>query len=350
MKKFISKPQHWQDFEDLIKKLYGEAWGCSDTIEKNGRNGNDQSGVDIYAFPREANKYWAIQCKGKDDYTNKNLTISEIDKEIAKAMNFDQPLEKFIFATTGNKSIEIQKYIRKKDVELRKKHGMQIHVVFWDGIDELLEDHKNVLNWYEGKHQKNYDVSILFPTDTIETSIIPIYERTKRRWTKNESEYQSYQNTLKQYRSTITGIHQRNMTMCDAQVLIKNIGPNNLKDYRIEFIFDPSTYLQLSDSNNPGAMSIAFIPTRCNGNMITYTAKEVLNRGATVHFQIYIQPHERNYTIPVEWTILGEDDYEKKGTLHIKVVPDYIEYLELYPLKHTDEDIPEVIEIIPHKK
>mgnify|MGYP000965934417 CR=1 FL=1 len=44
-----------------------------------------------------------IQCKGKDDYANAQLTEGEIDTEIEKALGFEPELKLLIFATTANK-------------------------------------------------------------------------------------------------------------------------------------------------------------------------------------------------------------------------------------------------------
>ena len=47
--------------------------------------------------------YCDIQCKGKDDYANDQLTEGEIDTEIEKALGFEPELKLLIFATTANK-------------------------------------------------------------------------------------------------------------------------------------------------------------------------------------------------------------------------------------------------------
>ena len=82
MKKQLRKPENWQDFEGLCKKLWGEIWKVPNKIKKNGRLGQPQSGVDVYAIPKDEQKYWGIQCKGKDEYTKAKLTKKEIDEEI----------------------------------------------------------------------------------------------------------------------------------------------------------------------------------------------------------------------------------------------------------------------------
>jgi hypothetical protein len=80
-KKSIAPPQYWQQFEDLCKKLFGEVWNCPH-IKRHGRNGQPQSGVDIYGKPKGRMKYSGIQCKGKDNFLEKELTKKEIDEEI----------------------------------------------------------------------------------------------------------------------------------------------------------------------------------------------------------------------------------------------------------------------------
>ena len=65
--------------------LWAEIWNCPET-KKNGRNGQDQHGVDVSGTPSwEVAEYYGIQCKGKDDYTHAQLTEKEIDREIEKA-------------------------------------------------------------------------------------------------------------------------------------------------------------------------------------------------------------------------------------------------------------------------
>ncbi|MDD3945654.1 MAG: hypothetical protein PHS38_13220, partial [Bacteroidales bacterium] len=78
----IRKPENWQDFEKLCKKLWGEIWDCADTIQRNGRSGQNQNGIDVYGLPKNETAYYGIQCKGKDDYTQAKLTEEEINNEI----------------------------------------------------------------------------------------------------------------------------------------------------------------------------------------------------------------------------------------------------------------------------
>jgi len=160
----LRKPENWQDFEKLCKKLWGEIWDCSDTIQRNGRIGQVQNGVDIYGMPKGEDCYFGIQCKGKDDYTQSRLAIEEIDAEIQKALNFQPQLKRLIFATTANKDSKIEEYVRIRNIEHKKLGLFEIFISSWEDIVDLLEERKNAYNWYinncQYKSSSNVDVFV----------------------------------------------------------------------------------------------------------------------------------------------------------------------------------------------
>ena len=80
MKKQINPPANWQDFEDLCHKLWREIWGDLDT-QKHGRQGQSQNGVDIFGKPIYQEGYCGVQCKGKNNNYNSQLTIKELEEE-----------------------------------------------------------------------------------------------------------------------------------------------------------------------------------------------------------------------------------------------------------------------------
>jgi hypothetical protein len=164
MKKSILQPENWQDFESLCKKLFGEIWNCPLKIKKNGRLGQPQAGVDVYGIPAGKEKYWGIQCKGKDTYQKKKLTEKEINDEIAKAIDFKPKLEVFIFCTTAVKDSKIEEYIRLKDIESRKNGGFEILLYSWEDIVDFIEENRNTYNWYIDNIQfkDKFDVQIDF--------------------------------------------------------------------------------------------------------------------------------------------------------------------------------------------
>lgn len=185
VEKQIQKPKNWQDFQRLCKKLYGEIWSCKDTIKMHGRNGQSQCGVDIYANP-EGTGYWGIQCKGKDEYTHKQLTKEEIDEEVLKAKEFKPSLKKFIFATTANSDTKVEEYIRMKSNENLLQGSFPVDVRFWDDIVLDLEDAQCTLNWYLGRagYYDKYAFVLSFGEMGEEITIFPKIEKHIVRYRK----------------------------------------------------------------------------------------------------------------------------------------------------------------------
>ena len=179
MKKTMRKPEHWQDFEDLCKKLWGEIWACP-SIKKNGRVGQSQHGVDVYGVPKGEIDYCGIQCKGKDDYTNAQLTEDEIDQEIQKALTFEPKLKRFIFATTANKDAKIETYIRKKDVESRTHGDFSIELYSWEDIVDLIEENKNTYEWYVNGRGFVGRKSLLVKINDVENDLVLTPRYTKK--------------------------------------------------------------------------------------------------------------------------------------------------------------------------
>src|SRR5436305_12363210 len=104
--KTLRRPSNWQDFESLCKKLWGEIWNCPE-IQKNGRLGQEQSGVDIFGIPFYEKEYYGIQCKGKNEYNNYQFTELEILDEINKAESFEPKLKKYYLTTTAQNDNKI---------------------------------------------------------------------------------------------------------------------------------------------------------------------------------------------------------------------------------------------------
>lgn len=179
----LRKPENWQDFERLCKVLWGEIWECPDTIKRNGRQGQAQKGVDVYGVKKGECAYRGIQCKGKDDYTNSQLTESEIDNEIAKALLFTPKLKSFYFATTANKDVHIEEYIRKKNLESISNGGFEIDIFAWEDIVDLIEAHRNTYNWFLNNcsYKDVSDVEVFIGGEK-EHTIFPEYYRITKEY------------------------------------------------------------------------------------------------------------------------------------------------------------------------
>jgi hypothetical protein len=168
-KQQLRKPENWPDFENLCKKLWGEIWKCPE-IKKNGRSGQAQNGIDIYGIPFGEEKYYGIQCKGKDDYTKSTLTEKEIDREIQLALKFQPSLKKMYFATTANKDAKIEEYIRQKNIEHIQKGVFEVHLYSWEDIVDLIDENKQTHDYYVRSLNFKTEHEVLFTFENNETN------------------------------------------------------------------------------------------------------------------------------------------------------------------------------------
>jgi len=355
---YLKKPENWQDFEKLCKKLWGEIWNCSDSIKRNGRNGQNQQGVDIYGKPKGENCYYGIQCKGKDDYTQSKLTLKEIDTEIEKAKSFQPELRKLIFATTANKDTDVEEYIRKRDKQNVNDGSFAIELFCWEDITDLLEERRETYNWYINncKYKDAFDIEIYFNWKK-DIEIKPKYVRTTKHYIK-KAPMDLYENTLqalsKQLNEDyiklslaspkmIDPFYRKQRTdykWCSIPINVKNIGSIVIEDFKLYLIFDGNKIEKLDDMyrsfNSPLMDQAAVVQENINrqkqrevfespkfSNVIEFhPLKPVLVQSEHKTFTVSVKPKDGVNTIQVNWHILSRN-YEKKGELTIKVIPEF---------------------------
>lgn len=367
MKKTIRKPENWQDFESLCKKLWGEIWGVSSKIKKNGRLGQPQAGVDVFAKPKGENEYWGIQCKGKDDYTNAKLTKSEIDTEIEKAKFFNPKLKVFIVATTANKDAEIEEFIRIKDIENQKEY-FEVLLYCWEDIADLIEENRETFNWYvnEIEFREKFDFDLFFNDFTKELTIQPKFKKYIKSYQVkpkfNYSELLSHNNLPS---SLLVGNFQIfnpsisntiNRAWCDFNIVFKNLGNKVIEDWklRIDFksgireIYNPCQSLMTMISNG---ISLDSLKSRT-----TFIYKEdkriryfPLNNAPLIQkdkkfIEVSVLPDKFDDKIIIEWELLARD-FNRKGKLEIKIEPIYTTTEIVHNVESEDELIDDEIEI-----
>ena len=111
----IPPPSNWQDFERLCCDLWKRIWN-DPNAQLNGRQGQPQAGVDISGCPAPE-KLVGVQCKGKDNFSKRKLTVRELEGEVSNAKNFEPKLTEFIVATSGPKDVAIEEKARKITAE-----------------------------------------------------------------------------------------------------------------------------------------------------------------------------------------------------------------------------------------
>ena len=242
MKKTLRKPENWQDFESLCKKLWGELWGIPNEIKKNGRLGQVQNGIDITGIPHNKHHYFGIQAKGKDDYTNAQLTKGEIDNEISKAIIFTPKLEEFIIATTANKDAKIEQYVREKDLESRQNGNFKILLFCWEDIVDLIESNRETFNWYvtENNFRDNFSIDVFInKLGGTEQTLQPKFQRniiTYNVGVKPASLEDMTMFQLAPFKNySMFESDEVNLAWCKLDIIIKNSGSKVLEDWKTPF-------------------------------------------------------------------------------------------------------------------
>jgi hypothetical protein len=364
MKKQLRKPEHWQDFEGLCKKLWGEIWEVSNKIKKNGRLGQPQSGVDVYAIPKGEENYWGIQCKGKDEYTNAKLSKEEIDAEIGKAKTFVPKLQVFIFATTANKDVQIEEYIRLKDLESRQNGDFEIILYSWEDIVDLIEENRETFNYFVNQQQykESHNFKAYFNNFSNEIIVEPTCIRTIRRYKLKESELKlaggkpnldylaKSLNRLSSFHS-FSMADNTNYALCSFEIIMANEGSKVIEDWRVKIEFEKEGFTKIIDEVGSGSMGM-ITPnfhkrTYCGDNYINYRPKDdkPLVQKDNRYFEAWIEPLPKEYELIVLWTLIARD-YNANGELKIIVKPMYEDKYEDI-IVDTEEELREreVIEI-----
>ena len=370
MEKGLRKPTNWQDFESLCKKLWGEIWEIQNKIKKNGRLGQEQSGVDVYGIPKNEVAYWGIQCKGKDDYSQAKLSTKEIDEEIIKALTFKPELSVFIIATTANKDSGIEEYIRVKDIESRNNGHFEILLYCWEDIVDLIENNKETFDYYvkEQKYKTKFELKVYLGNFQPDYIITPTFERKINRCALKEkmpipkeisrADFKKSFATLEKFTfpSHQFSFSKINEALCPFEITMANEGLNVIEDWRVEFTVE-GEHKKVIDTVASGLMGIVDIDhlknkrTSVKKNKITYRPKdnEPLIQKDNRFFKAYIIPLGKSYTIPIKWEILARD-YHHSGLVNLIVEPDYEDVVTTIYVETEQELCDDIILSIKEKK
>ena len=355
----LKKPSNWQDFEKLCKLLWGEIWVCEDTIKRHGRQGQNQHGVDVFSYVEKYAGYCGIQCKGKDDYTNAQLTESEIDIEIKKALDFEPKLKLLVFATTANKDAKIERWIRKKDIENRAKGLFAIDIASWEDIVDQLERYRTTYNWYVNNCQFKdaTDVHITFDGKK-KIAIHPEYVRTIKHY--EYKELMPFEQTLLSQLKDLASPNFDASIMpwnrprridkrwCELNIRIENVGKTVIKTPKLVVSFRPEDIVKIDDDfyycNDWGINEAAKAQINAGRdakrevfqtykNQLEYRPKNsVFVQKDYLHFHMSLIPADGIKALPLFWKFLCED-YQKEGFLTINVEPkieECIRTIEVY--------------------
>jgi hypothetical protein len=124
----------WSEFEDITRSSFKVRWK-SPNLQRNGRGGQRQYGVDIYG-PDHLAQTVGIQCKKVA-----KLTIKDIKKEIAEADAVNPKVKALYIATSLPRGAKLFQAVRKLSEERIAAGHFPVGIFFWEDIyEELVGD------------------------------------------------------------------------------------------------------------------------------------------------------------------------------------------------------------------
>jgi hypothetical protein len=332
----LRKPENWPDFESLCKKLWGEIWNCPE-IKKNGRQGQAQHGVDVYGIPDFDSDYYGIQCKGKDDYTHKQLTKNEIDGELAKALKFKPKLKKLYFATTANKDAVIEEYIRGKNIEYKNKKLFEVHLFSWEDIVDLIDENKITHDWYvkSQNFKLNQACKLTFHDNSDEITIKVPFQQTFTEYKQKiipanpalNSFFLQQQRMSEMFSIKHTSIYDSsiNHSWCKFYFRLHNIGNAPIEEYKVFLEFD-GEFSSIDTVTKGGGLLAPRInytyDTFINGEnktgKIVPESNVIVGEDSVGFDDIAIKPIHESRTVNIHWKLVSRD-FKEEGDLKLNI-------------------------------
>lgn len=354
-------PENWQDFESLCKKLFGEVWGCPNTIKKNGRSGQAQHGIDIYGKPKGENHYFGIQCKGKDNYKDSKVTIDEIDREIKNALTFQPKLHTIIFATTALKDVKIEEYIRQRDVDSVLNGQFEIYLYCWEDLADLIEENKDTYHWY--MHSSGQKSSFEFEVEILDVDD-KLVLKPKFRKIITEKLLGTYDQKYSHLLVPASSLLQTallnvpsltnpeiNHGWCKLNLWIKNSGNVVLEDWKVWLEFSAEQVRELDDDRPKGWLVTGemhkYRTSFANSEDARILCKPLNNQPLIQKdqkcFEFYVLPHFVAKQLEVKVCFLARDFSQDKD-LTLPIEPEYEKVRKLkVVLDSKDEGVNEEI-------
>lgn len=133
----LPTPKSWDEFEEMTLDALRIKWD-SPNLQRNGRAGQPQNGVDIYGDDHLC-QHAGVQCKKYDEGLNKEI----VEEEIKKAEGFDPEIKVFFIATTAPTDAALQKQVRLISKERTNKGKFPVGIFFWnDIVQEIVSNEK----------------------------------------------------------------------------------------------------------------------------------------------------------------------------------------------------------------
>src|SRR5690606_15287377 len=118
----------WQEFELITRDAMQLKW-TSPMLQRNGRVGQEQQGVDIYGLD-QLGRPVAIQCKN----SVKQLSLKKVKTEIENAEGYKGNLLAIYIATTAKMDAKLQKDVRLLSEKRVSEGKFAVGLLYWEDI------------------------------------------------------------------------------------------------------------------------------------------------------------------------------------------------------------------------
>lgn len=156
--KKIKKITDSVEFEHLCRDLWKNEV-INDPVSFHGRPGQAQEGVDVYGRNTESGEWFGIQCKVREE--SNPLRKKQIYDEINKAKYFNPSLKRYYFCTTLKRDAALQAIEREIIEELKDRETFTFQILFWNDIEDILKEEKNINIYYKYYHKYFIDSTTL---------------------------------------------------------------------------------------------------------------------------------------------------------------------------------------------
>ena len=130
------------EFEDLATELLTRFWRAR--VERHGRRGQEQHGVDASAEP----PHLAGDTAGAQYKNVSRLSLAEIEAEVVKAEGFEPPLVEFMIVTALDRDAALQHGVRGLRATRRAAGKFPVSIWFWQDIERELAGHPDLVTKY----------------------------------------------------------------------------------------------------------------------------------------------------------------------------------------------------------
>jgi len=138
----LPKPKSEDEFEDFVLDVLRRKWRAD--VQRNGRRGQSQNGVDLYwQHPSKPGEWYGVQCKNVS-----SLSKATIENEVKLAESFQPSLRHYYLVTSLDRDEKIQSHCRSLSEPRMAGDLFPVDILFWQDLELELAGHEDLVQKY----------------------------------------------------------------------------------------------------------------------------------------------------------------------------------------------------------